>query len=90
VWSLYSPASVRKVWRQSVQAGIGTDLDLLSYFAHLFFQHPGPKRLCPILRAREDIVALGVFQKPFKYFLHFLIDHQLALSRSPFQTAFDY
>jgi hypothetical protein len=74
----------------SVQAGIGMSLDLFPYLAYLFLQHPGPQRLCRILRAREDIVALGVFQKPFEYFLHFVINHQLALSRSPFQTALDY
>jgi len=42
------------------------------------------------LRARENLVALGVFQKAFEYFLHLVIDHQLALSRSAFQTALDY
>src|SRR5260370_11181702 len=75
---------------QRVQAGIGMSLDLFPYLAYLFLQHPRPQRLCRILRAREDVVALGVFQKPFEYFLHLVIDHQLALSRSPFQTALDY
>jgi phage-related protein len=51
---------------QSVQAGIGMSLDLFPYLADLFFQHPRPERLRPILGAREDIVALGVFQKPFE------------------------
>ena len=48
---------------QSVQPGIGMSLDLLSYLAYLFLQYPGPERLCRILRAREDVVALRVFQK---------------------------
>jgi len=74
----------------SVQAGIGMSLDLLPYLAYLFLQHPGSKRLCRILRTREDVVALRVSQKPFEYFLHFVIDHQLALSRPPFQTALVY
>jgi hypothetical protein len=64
-------------------------LDLSPYLAYLFLQHPRPQRLCRILRAGEDIVALGVVQKPFEYFLHFVINHQRALSRSPFQTALD-
>ena|ERR1700721_2485992 len=77
----------QKSMTQSVQAGIGMSLDLFPYLTFLFFQHPRPERPGPILRAGEDIVALAVFQKPFEYFLHFVINHQLAFSRSPFQTA---
>ena len=73
----------------SVQAGIGMSLDLFPYLTHLFFEHPRPQRLCRILGAREDLVALGFFEKSIEYFLHFVIDHQLALSRPPFQTALD-
>ncbi len=80
----------QKGMTQSVQASIGMSLDLFSYLAYLFFQHLRPERLCRILRAREDVVALGVVQKPFEYFPHLVINHQLALSRSPFQTALDY
>ena len=68
----------------------GWVLIFFAYLAHLFLQHPRPNRLCRILRARENLVALGVFQKAFEYFLHLVIDHQLALSRSAFQTALDY
>jgi hypothetical protein len=68
---------------ESMQASIGMCLDLLPRLAYLFFEHPRPKRLCRILGTREDIVALGVFQKPFEHFLHFVINHQLALSRAP-------
>lgn len=75
---------------KSVQANVGMGRDPLPYLAYLFFEHPRPERLGRILGAREDIVALGVFQKPFEYFLHFVINHQLALSCSPFQTAFNY
>ena len=50
----------------------------------------GSQRLCRILRDREDIAKLRVFQKPFEYFLHFVINHQLALSRPPFHTTLDY
>jgi hypothetical protein len=39
--------------------------DLFPYLAYLSFQHPRPERLCRILRVREDIVALGLFQKTF-------------------------
>jgi hypothetical protein len=74
---------------KSVQASVGMGGDLLPYLAYLFFEHSRPERLYRILRARENIVALGVLQKPFEYFLHFVINHQLALSRSPFQTALD-
>ncbi len=74
---------------QGVQAGIGMSLDLLPYLAYLFFEHPRPQRLCRILRAREDVVALGFLEKSIEYFLHFVINHQLAFSRSPFQTALD-
>ncbi len=55
----------QKSMTQSVQAGIGMSLDLFPYLAHLFLQYPRPERPCRILRARENIVALGVFQKPF-------------------------
>ena len=72
--SVYSGLG-HKSMKQSVQAGIGMSLDLFPYLAHLFLQHPRPQRLCRILRARKDIVALGVFQKPFEYFLHFVINH---------------
>jgi hypothetical protein len=80
----------QKGMTKRVQSGIGMSLDLLAYLAHLFFQHPRPKRLCRVLGVREDIVALGVFQKPLQYFLHFMINYNLAPSRSPFQTALDY
>jgi hypothetical protein len=79
----------QKSMTHSVQAGIGMSLDLFPYLTYLLFQHPRPERFCRILRAREDIVALRVFQKPLEYFLHFVINHQLTLSRSPFQTALD-
>ena len=79
----------QKSMTPSVEAGIGMTFDLFPYLTYLFFQHPRPERLCPILRAREDIVVLRVSQKPFEYFLHFVINHQLAFSHSPFQTALD-
>jgi hypothetical protein len=50
-------------------------------------QYPGAKRR--ILRARENVVELRLLQKPLEDFLHFSINHQLALARSPFQTALD-
>lgn len=80
----------QKGMTQSVQAGIGMGLDLFPYLAYLFLQHPRLQRFCRIVGVREDIVAPGIFQKPFEYFLHFVINHQLAFSRPPFQTALDY
>lgn len=77
----------QKSMTQSVQAGIGMGLDLLPYLAYLFLQHPGAREALSDPAGCEDIIALRVFQKPFEYFLHFGIDHQLALSGSPFQTA---
>jgi len=67
---------------QNVQAGIGMGLDLHSVPGLSAPLVPRAPEACRILRAREDIFALGVFQKPFKYFLHFIINHQLTLSRS--------
>jgi len=80
----------QKSMTHSVWAGIGMSLDLLSYLAYLVLQHPLPQRFCRILRAGEDVIALGVFQKPFEYFLPLVINNQLALSRSPFEAALDY
>ena len=60
---------------QSVQAGIGMRLDLFAYLADLLLQHPGAKRLCRILRAGENVLALRLFQKPLEDFLHFSTNH---------------
>jgi hypothetical protein len=75
---------------QSVHASIGMGPDLFRIWLICSSRIQGSHRLCRILRDREDIVALRVFQKQFEYFLYFVINHQLALSCPPFHTMLDY
>jgi hypothetical protein len=75
----------QKSMTHSVQAGIELSLDLFPYL--LICSSPAPKapEALSDIGAREGIVALELLRKPFEYFLHLVINHQLALSPSPFQ-----
>jgi len=83
------PGLGQKRVTQRLQARIRVRLDLFAQLRHLLFKYPGPEWLPGILRAREHVPAVGLFEEPLEYRFHFAINDQLPFSRPPLQTALD-
>ncbi len=61
------PGLGQKRVTQRMQARIRVRLDLFAQLRHLLFKHPGPERLPRILRAREHVLAVGLFEEPLEF-----------------------
>ena len=81
--SVYSPASVRNVCRSACRPASACVLIFLQQLRHLLLEHPGTERLPRILRAREHVLAAGLFDEPLEYRFHLAINDQLSFSRPP-------